>query len=55
MRTVQVRMTDGDGTAIVSGVTPGEEVVTEGVDRLQPGMQVAIRSGNAAGPKAANQ
>ena len=55
MRTVQVRMTDGDRTAIVSGVTPGEEVVTEGVDRLQPGMQVAIRSSNAAGPKAGDQ
>jgi multidrug efflux system membrane fusion protein len=38
---------DGDRTAIVSGVSPGEQVVTEGVDKLQPGMQVAIRS-NAA-------
>ena len=55
MRTVQVRMTDGDRTAIVGGVSPGEQVVTEGVDKLQPGMQVAIRSSNAAGPKAADQ
>jgi len=55
MRTVQVRMTDGDRTAIVTGVWPGEQVVTEGVDKLQPGMQVAIRSSNAAGPKAGDQ
>ena len=48
-------MTDGDRTAIVSGVSPGEQVVIEGVDKLQPGMQVAIRSSNAAGPKAGDQ
>jgi multidrug efflux system membrane fusion protein len=52
MRTVQLGMADGDRTAIAAGVSPGEEVVTEGVDKLQPGMPVSIRSGDAPGTKA---
>jgi multidrug efflux system membrane fusion protein len=51
MRTVQVRMTDGDRTAIAGGVNPGEQVITEGVDKLQPGMQVSIRTAQASSAK----
>jgi multidrug efflux system membrane fusion protein len=55
MRTVKVRLTDGDATAIQSGVSTGELVVTEGVDKLQPGMPVSVRRAAAAGAKAAAQ
>jgi membrane fusion protein, multidrug efflux system len=55
IRTVQVRMTDGDRTAILGGVSPGEPVVTEGVDKLQPGMPVSIRSADADGAKVVGQ
>jgi membrane fusion protein, multidrug efflux system len=55
MRTVQVRMTDGNRTAIADGVAPGEEVITEGVDKLQPGMQVSIRSASGPGSNGAEQ
>jgi membrane fusion protein, multidrug efflux system len=55
MRPVQVRMTDGNHTAIADGVAPGEEVITEGVDKLQPGMQVSIRSANGPGSNGAGQ
>ena len=43
MRPVEVRLTDGDDTAVKSGLTAGEIVVTEGVDKLQQGMKVASR------------
>ena len=55
MRTVQVRMTDGNRTAIADGVAPGEEVITEGVDKLQPGMPVSIRSASGPGSNGAEQ
>jgi len=42
---------DGDNTAILSGVTPGQEVVTDGTDRLREGACVVLPSqqGNAGG------
>ena len=43
MRTVEVRLTDGEDTAIRSGVSVGEVVVTDGVDKLQQGTKVATR------------
>ncbi len=57
MRSVEVQMTQGDETAIRKGIAPGETVVTDGVDKLQPGTKVALAkpgaaaggSGNAAG------
>jgi multidrug efflux system membrane fusion protein len=55
MRNVQVRLSDGDDTAMLSGVAPGELVVIEGVDKLQPGMTVSIGRADAAGAKVANQ
>ncbi len=50
MRNVEVQMTQGDETAIRKGITPGETVVTDGVDKLQPGSKVALaRPGAGAG------
>jgi multidrug efflux system membrane fusion protein len=42
MRDVEVQLTQGDETAIRKGVAPGETVVTDGVDKLQPGTKVAL-------------
>ena len=43
--------TDGDNTAVLTGVTPGQEVVTDGTDRLREGACVVLPSaqGNAGG------
>jgi multidrug efflux system membrane fusion protein len=43
MRNVEVRLTDGEDTAIKSGVKAGEIVVTDGVDKLQEGTKVVPR------------
>jgi multidrug efflux system membrane fusion protein len=40
MRTVVVVHTEGEQTAVGSGVSAGEPVVTDGVDNLQPGAKV---------------
>ena len=42
-RTVVASATQGDLTAIGKGVAPGEIVVTDGLDKLQPGNRVAVR------------
>ena len=42
-RTVTVAATQGDVTAIHSGVQAGDIVVTDGLDKLQPGNPVAVR------------
>ena len=49
MRTITVGATDGNATA-VEGVEPGETIAGDNFNRLQEGMQVAIRS-SAAEPK----
>jgi multidrug efflux system membrane fusion protein len=43
MRNVEVRLTEGEDTAIKSGLAVGEVVVTDGVDKLQQGTKVATR------------
>jgi multidrug efflux system membrane fusion protein len=48
MRNVEVRLTDGDDTAIKSGLAAGEAVVIDGVDKLQQGTKVAVRKGDTA-------
>jgi multidrug efflux system membrane fusion protein len=50
-RNVEVQLTQGDETAIASGLKPAEIVVTDGVDKLQPGTKVAARAANAAQPR----
>jgi multidrug efflux system membrane fusion protein len=42
MRNVDIQLTQGDDTVIRRGVAAGEVVVTDGVDKLQPGMKVAL-------------
>jgi multidrug efflux system membrane fusion protein len=42
MRNVEIQVTQGDDTVIRRGIAAGETVVTDGVDKLQPGMKVAL-------------
>lgn len=42
MRTVEVLLTEGDDAAIRSGLEAGEVVVVDGVEKLQPGVKVAL-------------
>jgi multidrug efflux system membrane fusion protein len=43
MRNVAVSISQGHLTAISQGLKPGESVVTDGQDKLQPGTKVAVR------------
>jgi len=43
VRTVRVSQMQGDTVALTAGVNPGEMVVTDGVDRLQPGSKVIFQ------------
>jgi multidrug efflux system membrane fusion protein len=43
-RNIEVQLTAGDDTAVRSGIAAGEVVVTDGVDKLQPGMKVQVGS-----------
>ena len=49
MRNVAVSISQGNLTAISQGLKPGESVVTDGQDKLQPGTKVAIRGPGASG------
>jgi membrane fusion protein, multidrug efflux system len=49
MRNVAVSISQGNSTAISQGLKPGEVVVTDGQDKLQPGTKVAIRGPGAGG------
>jgi multidrug efflux system membrane fusion protein len=54
-RVVKVGVTEGSLAAIESGLQPGEVVVTDGQDKLQPGAKVEVQRGNRSGgppPKA---
>ena len=52
-RNVVVQLSEGDTTALRSGLAPGELVVTDGVDRLRPGMKVTPTMAPANGNPAA--
>jgi hypothetical protein len=45
-RNIEIRLTEGDETAITKGLQPTEIVVTDGVDKLQPGAKVTTRAIN---------
>jgi len=50
MRDIKIATTDGN-TAAVTGVNPGEKLVTDGFDRLQDGVKVVVRgSGDENAP-----
>jgi membrane fusion protein, multidrug efflux system len=44
---VTVGPAQGDVTAITKGVTAGEKVVTDGLDKLQPGSKVIVQMDNS--------
>ena len=44
LRTVEVQLTEGDDTSVRKGVSSGEMVIVDGVDKLQPGALVAVSS-----------
>jgi multidrug efflux system membrane fusion protein len=47
IRNVVVRLSEGDVAAISRGVSDGELVATDGLDKLQPGARVTVRRGDA--------
>jgi multidrug efflux system membrane fusion protein len=47
-RQVTVGPSQGDLTAITKGVTEGEKVVTDGLDKLQPGTRVVVQMDNSS-------
>jgi multidrug efflux system membrane fusion protein len=47
-RGITVGATQGEASAISSGLTLGETVVTDGVDKLQPGAKVTVHMANVA-------
>jgi membrane fusion protein, multidrug efflux system len=49
MRTVSLGPQDGDKIAITKGLNPGENVVTDGADRLRDGADVTVAKGSKAG------
>jgi multidrug efflux system membrane fusion protein len=49
MRNVAVQLTEGDRTAITGPVAPGERLVIDGVDKLQPGSKVTVSAPAAPG------
>jgi multidrug efflux system membrane fusion protein len=56
MRPVTVAFSEGNFAAITQGLKPGDVVVTDGQDKLQPGTHVEIRGGGpSAGPAQAGE
>jgi multidrug efflux system membrane fusion protein len=53
VRTVTLGASDGQNTAILSGLTAGDTVVVDGTDRLSDGAQISISTG--AGPATGTQ
>lgn len=51
VKNVEVKLTQGDQTAIARGLDPGETVVVDGVDKLQPGTKVVARAAEQAQPR----
>ena len=42
MRPIQLGALDGDRIAVLEGLTEGDDVVLEGIDRLWPGKDVKV-------------
>jgi len=55
MRKVAIGLSEGNLTTLASGLQPGEMVVTDGQDKLQPGSKVEIRGGQAPRPDGSPQ
>ena len=52
VRKVTTGPADGKNTVIASGLTAGENVVIDGVDRLRDGAKVVVRNGGGAARRA---
>lgn len=52
VRPVTIALTQGNTTAIISGLAPGDVVVTDGQDKLQAGSKVEPRSGGTGANRA---
>jgi multidrug efflux system membrane fusion protein len=50
-RNVEVELTEGEETSIHGGVSAGEVVVVDGVDKLQQGTKVALAGASERGPR----
>lgn len=50
LRNVEVQLTQADETVIGRGVSSGEVVVIDGVDKLQPGMKVTVAAPGSGPP-----
>lgn len=48
MKPVQIQATEGDDTALAQGLSGGETVVTDGLEKLRPGSKVALPKPPAA-------
>lgn len=55
MRPVSVSLTVGNFAAVDRGLTVGEQVVTDGQDKLQPGTHVEARGGSGTPPQKETQ
>jgi len=55
MRNVVIGPTEADETVIESGLAAGENVVTDGVDKLQQGTKVTISGGGKGGDAPGDQ
>lgn len=53
LRPVEVRLTEGEESAIQKGVAAGELVVVDGIDKLQPGAKVSVGRPESKGEKKA--
>jgi multidrug efflux system membrane fusion protein len=51
MRPVTVAFSEGNFSAITQGVRPGDQVVTDGQDKLQPGTPVKVLGGGGQRPE----
>lgn len=51
LRSVVLGPSEGIETSIASGLEPGEAVVTEGIDKLQPGAKVSLREASVKDKK----
>ena len=49
MRPIKIGFTEANWVDVDSGLNTGEIVVTDGQDKLQPGMKVEVQQGNAPG------
>jgi multidrug efflux system membrane fusion protein len=47
-RNVEVQLSEGEQTSIASGLKVGETVVIDGIDKLQPGAKVSVRTPTAS-------